>query len=100
MMAILLQSTVPVARDIAQMSQATADQSMLIYVLIAGYGALVSAIGLIWRKWEASREENKQAARDREALILEHNREKQAVLLENNKISQQLGRLLAKLDDK
>lgn len=91
-------STVPVARDLAQMSQATADQSMLIYVLIAAYGPLLTVIGILWRKWESSREENKVATKERETLIREHASEKQQMILENNKTSQQLGAILAKLD--
>lgn len=97
---ILLQSTVPVARDIAQMSQATADQSMLIYVLIAAYAPLVTVIGVLWRKWEEARKDNKDAAKDRETLIREHASEKQLMILESNKTSQQLGAILAKLDQK
>lgn len=98
---ILLQasnSTVPVARDLAQMSQATADQSMLIYVLIAAYGPLVGVIGILWRKWEAARQEVKEANTKRETLIQEHAREKYTMILERNKTSEQLGAIQAKLD--
>lgn len=100
-LSLLLQaaaSTVPVARDISQMSQATADQSMLIYVLIAAYGPLLTVIGVLWRKWETARQEVKDAARERETLIITHATEKQTMILENNKTSQQLGAILAKLD--
>lgn len=98
---ILLQaaaSTVPIARDISQMSQATADQSMLIYVLIAAYAPLVTVIGILWRKWEDARQENKDATKEMQTMIREHASEKQQMILESNKTSQQLGAILAKLD--
>lgn len=95
---ILLQSTVPAARDISQMANVEQDQSMLIYIIIAGYGPLLTVIGVLWRKWEDARTENKEATRARETLILTYAQEKQQMLLENNKISVQLGQLLSKLD--
>ena len=96
---ILLQSTVPVARDISQMANASQDQSMLIYVLIAAYGPLLTVIGVLWRKWESARTEVKDAATKRETLIQEHAREKYAMILENNRTSEQLGAIKSSLDN-
>lgn len=96
---ILLDSTVPVARDISQMADTSQDQSMLIYVLIAAYGPLLTVIGVLWRKWEAARNDLKDAATKREDLIKEHAREKYTMILENNRTSEQLGSIKTVLEN-
>lgn len=99
-MEILVQAatlTIPVARDISQMANASQDQSMLIYVLIAAYAPLVTVIGVLWRKWETARKYGYEAQKTREALIQDHNREMMEMVKERNKTSEQLALIMDKL---
>ena len=99
--ALFLQAgTAPIAKDISTMANASQDQTMLIYVLIVAYGPLLTVIGILWRKWEASRTEIKEAAIKREAMIQEHHRQIQALSTEKNNMNERLGMILAKLEHK
>lgn len=97
---ILLQTTVPVARDISQMANASQDQTVLIYIIIAGYGPVLTALGVIWRKWEDSRNENKKLVSDKETMLIQHSNETRSLMEKNNQTSAQLATILAKLDQK
>lgn len=80
------------------MSNASQDQTMLIYVLIVGYGPLITVIGILWRKFEEARKNEREEARRREDMIQEHNRQMQAVLIEKARTDENIGKILAKLD--
>ena len=80
------------------MANASQDQTMLIYVLIAGYTPLITVIGVLWRKWENSRTEVKEARDKREEMMHAHHREVQTLIQEKNNMNERLGMILAKLD--